>query len=377
MQELKVVLRRRVRRSSLAGLLAALIAAGAAGAVASQNSIAGDSAQAGVFVDPLDAPAIMYRSVAGRPLMAVAHAGARLVAAGMRGLVAISDDGGKSWTQVSAPVRSDLLAVNFPTASQGWIVGHDGVVIHTSDGGRTWTKQLDGRMAADVLRGYYEKRIAAGEAALQPYLDQLKLNYRSGPSLPFLSVWFRDAQHGMAVGPFGMAIATDDGGVNWYPLLDQIDNPQFLHMQAVREVAGHLYIAAEKGTVFRLDALVHRFVPVATGYEGSLFGVVGNDDVLFAYGLKGAVYRSTDHGLNWIAVRTPLRGTVTGATYVEKARRFVFVSAAGEVAVCDASAQEMRLLKPAHPMATTGVDSGADDALVLSGLEGTSLAALQ
>ena len=366
---------RRIRRVPLAGLWAALIAAGATLAVASQDSVAG--APASGFEDPLDAPAIMYRSVAGRSLMAITHAGPRLVATGMRGLVAISDDGGRSWHQVATPVRSDLLAVNFPSASQGWIVGHDGVILHTGDGARTWNKQFDGREAARVLSAYYEKRIAAGDTALQPYLDQLKLNYRSGPSLPLLSVWFRDTQHGLAVGPFGMVIATDDGGSSWYPALDRIDNPQFLHLQAVREISGSPYIAAEKGTIFRLDGLTHRFVPVTTGYEGSLFGVVGNNDVLFAYGLKGAVFRSADRGSSWARVQTPLRGTVTSATYIERARTFVFVTATGELAVCDPSGQGMRLLKPVRPMVATGVDSPGGDALVLSGLEGTSVAALR
>lgn len=32
------------------------------------------------------------------------------------------------------PVSSDLVAVSFPDAANGWAVGHDGVVLKTSDG---------------------------------------------------------------------------------------------------------------------------------------------------------------------------------------------------------------------------------------------------
>jgi photosystem II stability/assembly factor-like uncharacterized protein len=329
------------------------------------------------FVDPLDAPAVMHRHAADRPLMAVTRAGARLVAVGMRGLVVISNDEGKSWQQVSAPVRSDLLAVSFVDAIHGWAVGHDGVVLHSDDGGLTWTKQFDGRQAATVLAAYYEKRIAAGESALQPYLDQIRLNYKSGPSLPLLSVSFADAQHGWAVGPFGMAVATDDAGKTWYPVLDRIENPQFLHLQSVREVAGERYIAAEKGTVFRLDAVTGRFVPVATGYAGSLFGVTGNADVIFAYGLKGAIFRSADRGISWTRVDNPLHGSVTGAVWVPAAHAFAFATAAGEIALCDASGSGFRLLKPSRPMVETALDTLPGDALVLAGLDGASFAALR
>lgn len=337
----------------------------------------GVAAQKDSFVDPLDAAAVMHQSIAGRPLMSVAHAGERLVAVGMRGLIAVSDDNGKTWTQISAPVRSDLLGLSFPTASEGWAVGHDGVVLHTADGGKTWSKQFDGRMAATMLIQNYRTRIAAGDAALQPYLDQLTLNYRAGPSLPLLDVMFRDTLHGIAVGPFGMAIATDDGGTTWVPILERIENPDFLHLDAIREVAGNVYIAGEKGSVYRLDPDTGKFHRVETGYAGSFFGLTGNDDVLLAYGLRGTIYRSVDRGATWSALQSPLHGTITSATYVPQRNEFVFVSAAGEIAVADESAQVLRLLNASRPTVITGVQATADGTLVLSGLDGVSFAALQ
>jgi photosystem II stability/assembly factor-like uncharacterized protein len=330
------------------------------------------------FVDPLDEAAVMHQSIAGRPLMSVALAGGRLVGVGMRGLIAISDDQGKTWTQASTPVRSDLLAVSFPTASEGWVVGHDGVVLHSVDAGKTWVRQFDGRMAATTLIENYRKRVAAGDTALQPYLDQLALNYKAGPSLPLLGVTFRDALHGFAVGPFGMAIATDDGGRTWVPILDRIDNPDYLHLDAIAQVAGDVYIAAEKGTVFRLDPQTGKFHSVATGYAGSFFGITGNEDVLLAYGLRGTIYRSTDRGATWNPVQSPLRGTVTGAAYVPQRREFVLVTTAGEIAAAESPAEKVRLLKTSRPTVITGVHALPGSALVLlSGLDGMSVAALQ
>ncbi len=364
-------------------LLAALMMATSGGVAAQSLPDTGAHQSAGAalhkdpFVDPLDEAAVMHQSIAGRPLMSVARAGMRFVVVGMRGLIAISDDDGKTWTQVSAPVRSDLLALSFPTALEGWAVGHDGVVLHTADGGKTWIKQFDGRMAATALIENYKTRIAAGDATLQPYLDQLVLNYKAGPSLPLLGVVFRDTLHGFAVGPFGMAIATDDGGKTWAPILERIENPQFLHLDAIREVAGKVYIAAEKGTVFRLDADTGKFHRVDTGYAGSFFGVTGNEDVLLAYGLRGTVYRSTDRGFTWRALKSPLHGTVTSASYVPSLHTFALVSTAGEIATADASANELRLSKSTRPTLITGVQALAGSTLVLSGLDGVSFAALR
>jgi len=329
------------------------------------------------FADPLDIGAVMHESVAGRPLMSVARAGQRFIAVGMRGLIVTSDDGGKTWTQVQSPVRSDLLAVAFPVPREGWAAGHDGVILHTADGGRTWEKQFDGRVAATALIRDYKVRIDAGDATLQPYLDQLTLNYEAGPSLPLLGVWFKDTQHGLAVGPFGMAVATEDGGRTWVPALERIDNPRFLHLQGVSEVGGEVFIAAEKGTVFRLDKAAGKFRAVETGYAGSLFGVTGNEQVLVAYGLKGTLYRSTDRGVSWARIDSPLHGLVTSGVYIAQRQTFVFVTASGEIALADQNAGAFRTLKAGRTVTTTGVQASSGQDVVLSGLEGMRTAALQ
>ena len=51
----------------------------------------------------------------------------------------VSDDEGTSWRQVESPVSSDLVAVRFVSAYQGFASGHDGVILATTDGGEHWT----------------------------------------------------------------------------------------------------------------------------------------------------------------------------------------------------------------------------------------------
>lgn len=284
------------------------------------------------FIDPLDSPATMRTKITQRPLMAVAKAGERVVAVGPRGLVIGSGDKGKTWAQAKVPVQSDLLAVHFPTTNEGWVVGHDGVILHSADGGNTWLKQLDGRMAEPSFRAFYSQLGPTAAAALA----SLDRNYKTGPALPFLDVWFEDGQRGFAVGSFGMIAATSDGGKTWEPWLHRIDNGEGLNLNAIRGIGGEVYIAGERGRIYRLDRVRGYFTAIDTGYNGSFFGIAGNGDALIAYGLRGTTYRSAAvSGARWERVQMPNEHTISAGTTHPDGTGFVLVNVAGQLLIGD------------------------------------------
>ena len=325
--------------------------------------------QAG-FTDPLDIPAVTMPDVAHRAIHAVARAGDRLVAVGPRGLIMTSENQGEVWKQSPVPVQSDLVAVHFPTAQSGWAVGHDGVVLHSADGGFTWEKQLDGRQAKALFTDYYNARIEKGDAQAETGLQRVEMNYVTGPSLPLLSVWFEDEQRGYAVGAFGLLISTRDGGRSWQPWLERIENEEQLHLNSIRSIAGDLYIAAERGTLFRLDRASQHFDLIETSYGGSFFGLAGTADMLLAFGLEGSVYRSLDRGENWTRLETDTNASVTGASQLPDSDRYVLTTAVGELLIGDASSPTLSLERPRRPSRFTGVTSLAGGQLLISSLEG-------
>jgi photosystem II stability/assembly factor-like uncharacterized protein len=205
-------------------------------------------------------------------LLAVARAGDRLVAVGDHGDIVLSPDGGRTWTQSVAPTRALLTGVSFAGAQQGWVVGHDGVILHTTDGGLTWQHQDDGRSLDNI------------------YLDVL----------------FRDVQHGCIIGAYGMFLRTTDGGRTWLPGRPSADEVHYNRISAGAD--GWLYLAGESGAALasRDDGLT--WARLVVPYDGSLFGILPLDHGrIIAYGLRGHILRSDDHGASW----APLANDVT------------------------------------------------------------------
>lgn len=324
------------------------------------------------FVDPLDAPAEFSASPGTQPMTAVASTGKRLVGVGQRGVIVVSDNHGSTWRQVPSPVQSDLTAVTFPSPEQGWAVGHDGVILHTSDGGDTWVKQLDGRIANQRFVAHYRSAVAAGDAGMAPLQAEEERNAKAGPSLPYLDVWFENTQHGYAVGSFGSFAVTGDGGKTWQPGLELIDNPDFLNLNAIHGIGGEVYIAGERGTVFRLDRSSGHFKRLESGYTGSFFGIVGSANRLFAFGLRGTVYESVDQGASWQKSATGTDSTLNGATVLHDGT-VVICGSRALLLVADPQSGAFRRVSADTPMLFSGIAADQNDRVALGGSSGMSV----
>lgn len=265
---------------SLAPLCAPLCRAGGAAA-------AGGS---GVVADPLDRPALTRRAPERAALLDVATAGRRLVAVGERGVILLSDDGGRHWRQAPSPVSVTLTAVQFPNAAQGWAVGHAGVVLRSDDGGESWWRMLDGRAAAVLA-------LEAARRAEGPEADRLvhaaERLVADGPDKPFLTLHFTSGTTGFVAGAFGLIFRTTDGGRNWTPWMDRVPNPDGLHLYAMRGKGPTLYLAGEQGLLLESGDGGEHFAPLALPYEGTLFSLaVGRDGTLAVGGLRGNLFRA-------------------------------------------------------------------------------------
>lgn len=329
------------------------------------------------FKDPLDVPASkVVRRIKTTPMQGVAHAGERLVAVGIRGLILFSDDEGKTWTQAPVPVASDLLAVHFPTAKDGWAVGHDGVVLHTQDGGNTWKKQLDGRMAQKLLTEHFQSLVNAGDADAQRYLQDTQLNYTFGPEQALLSVWFSDAKNGFVAGSFGTLLATHDGGVTWESWVEKVDAKIAAHYYAIRGTRQGIMMVTEQGMAYRLNEEKQRFVAMPTGYTGTFFSLVETRNAVLAVGLLGTVYRLMESTGQWEKVDSGTESAITSGISLPDGGALLVTQSGALLSTHDDGAS-FRRIPVEQPMSFTGIALAGPHSAVLVGMSGVRMVPLQ
>lgn len=113
----------------------------------------------------------------------LAHAGSRLVAAGERGKLLLSDDQGASWRTavVGKDQGSTLTQLAFADDKKGIAVGHSGWILRTEDGGEHWQQTAFDDKQSD----------------------------------PLLGVWMQPGGAWFAFGSFGRFLESRDQGASW------------------------------------------------------------------------------------------------------------------------------------------------------------------
>jgi len=293
-------------------------------------------------------------------MLALARAGRRLVAAGERGIVLYSDDDGRQWTQARVPVQASLTALRFVDERRGWAAGHLGVLLATTDAGASWTLQLDGAQAAQrVLQAAVDD---SQRKSAQRLVDD-------GPDKPFFDI---DGQgsHAVAVGAYGLAFETHDGGNTWMALSPRLPNPKRLHLYGVRSVGERLFIAGEQGLLLRSADRGASFEALPSPYKGSFFGLLAaRSGTLVAYGLRGNAFRSADFGSSWTAVNTGAQVSISAG--IERTDGTLLLLAQnGDLLVSRDDGQHFERRAAAPPFPAAALAAGDGNAVVLAGLRG-------
>jgi len=302
-------------------------------------------------------PALHSPKALNAAMLAVTHAGPRLVAVGERGTVLLSDDGAKRWRQASVPVQVTLTAVRFIDERRGWAVGHLGVILKSEDGGESWVKQLDGVQAAKLVA-------AGGDERTKRFAEE-------GPDKPFFDVDFIDAQHGFAVGAYNLAFATVDGGQHWTPMLSRLPNPKSLHLYGVRASGGHVYIAGEQGLLMASGDGGESFSALPVAYKGSYFGLLAaRSGALIAYGLRGNAWRSADQGASWTRLDTGLQTSISAALELDGGELALLAQTGELLRSRDEGRSFTKTAPSGGPLPAAGLAAADGGALVIASLRG-------
>lgn len=328
----------------------------------------------------LGLPALKVARPTQAVLQAVVRAGGgrRLVAVGERGLAIHSDDDGQSWAQAEVPVGCTLTALRFADERRGWATGNLGVVLATEDGGASWRKCLDGEAAAQLALQAARAQMtqpAAGRAAEavaqgQVLLEDAQRLVGEGADKPLLDVALRADGSLLAVGAYGLALASRDGGRTWQSQMHRLPNPDGLTYYGLVERRGESLLFGEQGLLLRASGPGEPFTAQASPAGGSLFGALAlREGPVVLLGLRGKLWRSAAPAEAWSLVQTHVEAALVAGTQLADGRAVV-VGSAGQVLLSRDGGQRFRPLGLKQRFPFTGVVQAADGALLLTGMRG-------
>ena len=344
--------------------------------------------------DRLSLPASLSRLADSSLLLDITAVKNRLYAVGERGHILYSEDQGDSWQQARVPVSVTLTAVDFIDASHGWAVGHDGVILNSQDGGRSWQKQLDGFRVNQMVVDHYRKLLEAAEQQLQSLtkqgeelaeleervetyefdLEDAEIALEEGPAKPFLDLLFVSRQQGWAIGSYGLIFETRDGGQHWISRLEQLDNPDGFHLNAIMQSRrGTLYIAGEAGILFRSDDLGQSWQRLDSPYDGSFYAIaeIQPSGDLLVTGLRGRGYRSEDQGESWIELEMATRSTLTSLVQLDSGE-LIAAGSSGSLSISSDGGRQFRAQIQPGRRGYSGLVATASGSLILVGQGGIS-----
>jgi photosystem II stability/assembly factor-like uncharacterized protein len=288
--------------------------------------------------DVLELPAVPSSMASKSMIHAIKKFGDRYFATGHHGHILYSDDGGDSWTQAEVPVRSSIVDIDFPTPELGWAVGHEGVILHSSDGGKTWVKQFDGlRYAKEGLPYYQALAEANPDNEVYPMMvEEMEFSMSQGADRPLFGVSFHNENFGHAGGAYGMLLRTLDGGKNWEPVIENVENDGFYHIFDFAPLPGEgrFFLSGEAGLfiVGDIKARVGRKIENIP-FTGSFFTVIDTSEGnIVLGGLRGKMFRTEDAGESWTTVKKPMTSAIVDSTRLEDGR-LVAVGIGGEVLI--------------------------------------------
>ncbi len=200
------------------------------------------------------------------------HAGAGThFLAGTNGIILKTQNSGRSWTFPSQSVLAALRGVSFTNEREGWAVGEDSTILKTTDGGESWEK-----LRLPFYTNYVDVGFLDGSIGL--ILGQ---EYRSGQTQCLLF--------------------TSDGGNTWSNRFKSFPTQEtFTDVSFVSDNVGYIissqkiYKTADAGyTWSQMYGTTNDYFNAVAFLDENSGWSVGRR------GYSGALYRTTDGGLNW------------------------------------------------------------------------------
>ncbi|HRX78790.1 MAG TPA: YCF48-related protein [Pirellulaceae bacterium] len=274
-------------------------------------------------------------------------------AVGDRGVIWMTEDGGRRWRLADSPVNCSLQSIHFVDDQNGWIVGGwtqpyshrtSGVILRTENGGRRWT-QVPSETLPKLMRvRFFDKRhgwaVGTPSAMYPAGIFRSEDGGRSWSSFAtdhqneWLAANFVDANRGVVVGRNGAVVGV--GQTSLQPLMKP--NTGLRHLHTVQATGpSHIQLAGDGGLLLVTEDAARTWqapeLPLspdvidkvdfrAAASSGNFRWLVGNPG--------SCILRSADHGRTWQLLHTGQSLPIHAMTFKD-ARRGWAVGALGMI----------------------------------------------
>jgi photosystem II stability/assembly factor-like uncharacterized protein len=240
-------------------------------------------------------------------------------AAGVRGTLMKSLNGGTSWTRLSPGASPEFDSVAAPSDGSVWLAGGSGTVARTPDG-TTWAVVREGTSdsttdqdivalsaSSAVTVGGQVDRGGTWQASIRTTTDggTTWTSRTSNTTESLFSVAAGSPTALVAVGGNGAAVRSTDAGATWTTAATGV-SVRLWSVDMVDENTG--WAVGDGGTILRTRNGGATWTQQASPVTTSLHAVSAVDEnVAFAVGTRGRILRTVDAGATW----TSLTGTGT------------------------------------------------------------------
>ncbi len=243
-------------------------------------------------------------------------------AAGSKGSLLSTVDGGKSWQVKSPPTEDSIRDIYFADANHGLIVCERNIfelksnnearayIMRTTDGGEHWKRSSISNTDVRLVRAIFQRSgrgWAFGEGGVLFRTQDGGVNWlRSQAPTRFLLLGasFVDDENGWLVGAGSTILQTTDGGETWQSA--RLPNDERVRFNATSFVDARLgWAVGSEGAIYRTINGGRSWRKQHSGVTGDLLDVKFLNAVEgWAVGAEGTLLHTTDGGIRWMAERS-------------------------------------------------------------------------
>lgn len=224
---------------------------------------------------------------------------------GENGQVFRTTDGGDIWSLIKLPTDKTLKSVQFLNQTRVYAVGESGEVYRSTNSGQSWAKQsvgstvnLNGMHFANADTGYVA---AADGRVLRTFNSGNNWAFvNTGQSNGLNDVYFTNAKTGFAVGQVGTILRTVDAGLTWTQVTSgterTLNTVAFNRSSPLTGV-----VLGETGTILRTINGGTTFDGISITNTQNFLSVDFRftSNIVYAVGTNGVIISSTNSGGGW------------------------------------------------------------------------------